>query len=207
MRLVVVGADSGVGRQLLEQGLGHGHEIVAVAEDGQLALSHERLRVLAADARDRDAIADAARDAEAAFLTLPVPPERPPVGLLPEATSSVVSALKLVRVRRLVALSAAGVGESREGLPLAYGVRVATSWRQTFAELAQLEEIVLFSGLEWTLLRPAALNDGPLTGLYRVRDNVLPERGKQVSRADVAALMLKALSSQRYIERIIAVAD
>lgn len=206
MRLVVVGAAGGVGRQIVEQGLGHGHEIVAIAEDSAFDIAHERLRVLHATTRDRDAIAEAAQGADAVLAALEAAAGRRAAPIA-DAMASAVSAAKLARVRRFVALSAAGVGESLGTVPLIYRLKVETVWREVFADLAAMEEVVLFSGLDWTLLRPAPLTDGPLTGLYRTRDNVLPERGKSVSRADAAAMMLKSLSSQRYVGRIIAFAD
>ncbi|MBE0476757.1 MAG: NAD(P)H-binding protein [Coriobacteriia bacterium] len=207
MRLLVVVASSGVGREIVEQGLGHGHEIAAFVHGPPPELARERLRVLGGDARDRDALARAAAGAEAVLAAFGGPDASCRSKLCSDAMSSVVSAMKLQRVRRLVALSAAGVGESRASVPPAQRLRIATSRREAYTDLGRMEEVVLFSGLDWTVVRPAELSDGPLTGLYRVRDNVLPERGRTISRADVAALMLKALSSERYVGRIIAPAD
>ena len=119
--------------------------------------------------RDRDAIAGAAEGAEAVLAALGSASDASGDDgrLFSASMAAVVSAMKLVRVRRLVALSAAGVGESRDGTPLAYRLKIASLWRDAFTDLERMEEVVLFSGLDWTLIRPAALTDGPLTGLYR----------------------------------------
>lgn len=207
MKLIVVGAAGGVGRQVVEQGLGHGHEIVAFVSSRPLELTHERLAVVRGDTRDRDAMAQAVEGADAVVAALGGPGEVAGARSRSEAADAVISAMKLCKVRRLVAQSAAGVGESRDSVPLTYRARIATQWRDVFVDLAAMEELVLLSGLDWTVVRPAALTDGPLTGLYRTRENVLPEGGRSISRPDVAALMLKALSGRRYIERIVAAAD
>jgi uncharacterized protein YbjT (DUF2867 family) len=59
------------------------------------------------------------------------------------------------------------------------------------------EALVRNSNLDWTIVRPGALTDGPLTGQYR---HSFPSSDRnialQVSRADVADFILKQLSDQ-----------
>jgi NAD(P)H-binding len=50
--------------------------------------------------------------------------------------------------------------------------------------------VVRDSGLDWGALRPPRLADKPLTGRYRTRRELDVRRGLQVSRADVAHLIL-----------------
>jgi putative NADH-flavin reductase len=51
VRLLVVGASGRTGRLVVEQALGHGHEVTAFVRDpARLAISHERLRVVTGDA-------------------------------------------------------------------------------------------------------------------------------------------------------------
>jgi len=63
--------------------------------------------------------------------------------------------------------------------------------KDAWADFVAMEEVVRASGLDWTVLRPPALTDKPLTGRYRTRRDA-NARGLQVSRADVAHLALAA---------------
>jgi uncharacterized protein YbjT (DUF2867 family) len=60
-----------------------------------------------------------------------------------------------------------------------------------------MEPEVKASGLEWTILRPTLLTNGPLTGRYTVSAG-RPAAGR-VSRADVAAAMLRAVEERLWI--------
>jgi uncharacterized protein YbjT (DUF2867 family) len=53
------------------------------------------------------------------------------------------------------------------------------------------------SGLEWTILRPTRLTNGPLTERYAVSTG--RPAVSSVSRADVAAAMLRAVEERLWI--------
>ena len=60
-----------------------------------------------------------------------------------------------------------------------------------YADLALMEDELRTSGLEWTVVRPPRLTNGPLTGRYRTESGRNLRRGLSISRADVAHLMLR----------------
>ena len=79
-------------------------------------------------------------------------------------------------------------------------------FREHYADLAQMEEIVRDSGLDWTIVRPPRLTDRPLTGTYRTASDRNLRRGLSVSRADLAHLMLRTLDRPETINQILRVA-
>ena len=81
-----------------------------------------------------------------------------------------------------------------------------TTLRQAYDELEAMERRIMASDLDWTIIRPSGLADGPLTGDYRVSlDGAVLKGAKRVSRADVAALVLKALSGSTYSRRAVTI--
>ncbi len=70
---------------------------------------------------------------------------------------------------------------------------------------AALEEIRRHD-LDWTLVRPLILTDGPWTGRYRVVAEGLPRGGFTISRADVADFMLQQVGSAEYVGGLPAIA-
>jgi uncharacterized protein YbjT (DUF2867 family) len=79
--------------------------------------------------------------------------------------------------------------------------------RAHYADLAQMEDILRDSGLDWTVIRPPRLTDKPLTGAYRTAYGQNLRRGIFVSRADVAHLMLRVLEQPQTIKQAIGIAN
>ena len=61
------------------------------------------------------------------------------------------------------------------------------------ADSVAMERIFAESSLDWTMVRPPELTNGPYTGKYRVRKGHLPAFGFKISRANVADYMIKAV--------------
>ena len=71
-----------------------------------------------------------------------------------------------------------------------------------FWDKARQEQVVAQSSLDWILVRPGVLTDGPKRGAYRHGVNV----GSfiltgTIGRADVADFMLKQLTNDQYLRR------
>jgi uncharacterized protein YbjT (DUF2867 family) len=79
--------------------------------------------------------------------------------------------------------------------------------RKHYADLAQMEDVLRDSQLEWTVVRPPKLNDGPLTATYQTAYGQNVRGGFSVSRADVAHLMLRVLAQPETIEQVVGVAS
>jgi uncharacterized protein YbjT (DUF2867 family) len=79
--------------------------------------------------------------------------------------------------------------------------------RDLYADLALMEDVLAGSGLDWTVVRPPRLTNGPVTGTYRTAFGRNLRRGLTISRADVAHLMLAALTQPQTIKQVIAIAN
>jgi putative NADH-flavin reductase len=117
--------------------------------------------------------------------------------LLSTGTRHIVGAMERQGVRRFVCESSLGVGDSRGRLGiLANAVAIPLMLRNVFADKEVQERIIRESGLEWVIVRPAILTNGPRTGRYRAGPGIghwfFPSK---ISRADVADFMLQQLAS------------
>ena len=79
--------------------------------------------------------------------------------------------------------------------------------RKHYADLAQMEDILRDSDLDWTAIRPPRLTDKPLTGTYRTARGQNLRRGLFIPRANVAHHMLRALDQPETIRQTIGVAS
>jgi putative NADH-flavin reductase len=106
--------------------------------------------------------------------------------------------------RRLIVVSAAVLFD----LGLLGALLRRTLLKNVSEDSAEMERIVMESGLDWTIARPPRLTNGPLTGRYRVADDQLPNRSAlaSISRADVAHFLLSELEQRLHIHHIVGVA-
>ncbi len=220
MKLTLFAATGGIGRELLAQAVAGGHDVTAVVRrPDQLPAG---VRAVTADlaTTDTDAIRPAVEGADAVLSALGQR-TRSDAGVCARGTGLIVDAMKVTDVRRLIVVSAAPMGrvpspdrptppkhDPGDGFWMRHlGSRVATTaFRRPYTDLAVMEDILRASALDWTAVRPPRLTDKPLTGVYRTAYGQNLERGLQISRADVAHLMLAVLDDPAALEQTVGVA-
>ena len=220
MRLTIFAATGGIGRHLLTQSLAAGHDVTAVVRN-PAALAGQ-VRTVAADLATASpaALESAVAGADAVLSGLG-PRSRADTGVTGRGTRAIVGAMQATGVRRIVVVSAAPIGTvASPGRPkppkhdpgdgffmrhlLSPAVRAVL--REHYADLAQMEDVLRDSGLDWTVVRPPRLDDKPATGRYRTAYGQNVRGGWIVSRADVAYFMLRALDQPETIKQTVGIA-
>lgn len=199
MNLVIFGATGTVGRELVTQALGAGHTVTAFTRGSGGPLKDlAGLQIFQGDVLDRDAVTAAVRGADAVLVTLGAGLKG---GLRAPGTANIVAAMRATGVRRLICQSTLGAGDSWANLNF-YWKRIMFGLllRAAYRDHQRQEEIVRASGLDWTIVRPAAFTDGPRTAAYKhgfpatLRDLTL-----KISRADVADFLVRQVSDRSYL--------
>jgi putative NADH-flavin reductase len=113
--------------------------------------------------------------------------------LIERSVPAILVAMQTHGIRRLMFTSAMGVGATYSDAPVMPKLFFRTLLRGIYADKAIGEQMIRNSTLEWTIVQPVQLNDGPLTKKYRAGER-LPLSGlPQVSRADTAHFILDRL--------------
>lgn len=200
MRLAIFGATGGTGRCLVAQALEQGHEVVAFARNpASVGVAHERLRVLRGDALDPAQVAEAVAGREAVLCALGAPNE-PGTAVLSGATRNILAAMEEAGVGRLVCETTAGLGDSRERVGFVFRrIIVPLTLKHVFADKEVQEDLIRRSKVDWVIVRPTRLTDGPQTGRYRVGTDLKLSASAAVSRADVADFMLRNVTGGEYV--------
>ena len=203
MRISVLGASGRTGRQVVEQALEAGHEVVAfVRRPEALDALCERLTVVQGDVLDAERVSEAVAGADAVVSALG-PRRDSPEAMLTRGMANVVAAMKEHGVRRLIVLTGAGV--RLESDPTSPGRSIMLGLLGLLAPSALRDsqgavEVIRASGLAWTVIRVPRLSDGRKTG--RVRSGALRlGPGHAISRADVAAFVLEQLADDRFMQQ------
>ena len=215
MRLAVFGSTGGTGRRLVERAIAEGHDVTALArKPSRVTARHERLHLVVGDAFDPASVRETIAGNEAVICVLgsrqpsnPLHPRRPgdPHGVGSAGSENIIAAMREHGLRRLVCQTAWGVGESRRdpGFAGAFfmNVLVPPLLRDEYADKEAQEKVVAESDLDWVIVRPMILTNGPWTNDYRADVDLKPGRRPYISRADVADFLLKQLSDEAFVRR------
>ena len=206
MRIVVFGASGGTGREVVAQALAEGDEVVAVARAGSVV--PPGAEVVRAGFDEDGVIEDAVRGADVVVSALGTR-GRGPTSVCTDGVGAAIAAMRRTGVRRLLVVSAAGLpGEGDDAL-LRWLVKpiLQRVLRHHYADMRRMEELVRASGLDWTIVRPPQLTDGPRTDRYRRALDRHLAGGRRVARADVATEILRAAADRDTVGHLVAIAD
>jgi putative NADH-flavin reductase len=221
MKLTIFAATGGIGHQILEQALAAGHDVTAVVRSPDKLPG--RVHAVKADlaTSDAEALMPAVGGADAVLSGLG-PRSKAEFGIVTRGTRAIIGAMQATGTRRIVVVSAAPVGtvaspgrpnppkhDPGDGFFMRYllspGIKAA--FGKLYTDLAQMEDDLAGSGLDWTVVRPPRLTGKPLTGSYRTAYGQNVRGGAFISRADVAHLMLAVLGEPETIKQVISVAN
>ncbi|MFC7546239.1 NAD(P)-dependent oxidoreductase [Plantactinospora sp. GCM10030261] len=201
MRVTVFGAAGRTGRHLVTGAVARHHEVTAFVRRRDGAPQPPGVRLVEGDVADPAAVrrAVAGRDAVICALGAATPVRRDPT--LVTGIRQIIAAMTDAGVPRLVYLSFLGVPDGRRQLSALGRLAVAPILlRNVSADHAEKEALIAASAVDWTIVRPPRLTDGPATGVYRhgtdIRaTSVVPT----ISRADLARFMLDQLDTTEYV--------
>lgn len=202
MKIIVFGATGKTGEHVCRLAVEQGHEVTAFTRSaGKVDTSTQNLRVAMGDVMDCTAVAAAVGGQNTAIVVLGSNGLRDKTTLA-AGTRNIVDGMTQKGTKRLIVLSAAGVGDSWGQIPLLAKVMFKTMLRNVYADHTEQEAVVKGSGLDWTIVRAAILKDDPASGKYTVGNS-----GKvgQINRADVAAFLVEQVDGSGYSEQAVSV--
>lgn len=203
LRLLVLGASGGVGRWAGRMAAARGHRVRALVRPGTAYAAPPGLEVVRGEVLEPGVLEAALEGVEAVVSCLGTKRRSPwnpwsavdgPTDLTARVARRLVEAGPARGVRRVVAVSAGGVGDSRGALhPLLRWAIDHSTLATQYADLGAMEASLEAGLLDWAAVRPTTLTGGSPTGAAREvsRYGLL----SRVSRADVAAWLLDAVEA------------
>ncbi len=208
LRILIIGATGGTGRQLVQQALDLGHQVTAlVRKPDKLRIEHPNLKVMKGDVLDYASIEAAMPGQSAVVCALGHKRWFYPTQILSEGTRNILRAMKACNVPRLICETSLGIGNAagRGGLFNTFFV-IPFILPFYFWDKVRQEEIIAETDRDWVIVRPGHLTDGAARGKYR--HDLNPGHfivGPRIARADVADFMLKQLTEDDYLGSAVAV--
>jgi putative NADH-flavin reductase len=203
--VLVIGASRGIGLETVKRALAEGHRVRAFARGAAaITVADPRLEKVAADALNRSQVAAALQGADAVIETLGAPTDLGAVlhgtRLFSAATRVLIDAMHVQGVRRLVAVTGLGAGDSRGRAGFLYDAVVfPLVLKRIYDDKDVQEQMIRASGLDWTIVRPGLLTSGRATGRARALTDPKDWTTGSVTRADVAAFLVREVFERRYL--------
>ena len=204
MQLLILGATGPTGQNLVRLALENFHQVTAlVREPAKLSLSHENLTIIKGDVLDETTLTNSLKGKDAVLSALGNGKSLKSSNLMVSAVNNLIPCMKATNVKRLVFLSAFGVGESFVQANFIQRLIFRTFLKNIYSDKTKADDMVGHSSLDWTLVYPVVLTNGPSTSKYKVGEN-LPMKGMpKISRADVAEFMLRQLTDNTYLRKTV----
>jgi putative NADH-flavin reductase len=207
MKLVIFGASGGTGQHLVQQALAQGHIVTAFARrpESILAAPSPGLTVAQGDVHDAAAVSAVIAGHDAVLSGLGAR-NLGKSDVLEVGVQNILVGMAAHRVRRIIVLGASGASADAgqhqgAGTRLLLKLISATILREPFRSQREQERQLEASAMDYTIVRPPRLLNGPFTGHYRVQEDGLPPGGVTINRADVADFMLRQLTDTAWIRK------
>jgi putative NADH-flavin reductase len=204
MKVSIFGASGGTGRLLTKHCLAANHDVTALVRTPEGFPYRDQVRVIEGNVFDAVAVRQTVEGADLVLSALGAR-SLGKEDVLERGITLIVAAMQQAGVRRIIALGSAGA--------LSNSLSQQPAWRRWFvqkivyntflkwpvaSQVAQWKTLSA-SGLDWTMVMPPMLTNGPGRGVYRVDGDALPRHGMRISRVDVADFMMQQISDPKWI--------
>ncbi|WP_158579953.1 NAD(P)-dependent oxidoreductase [Geodermatophilus marinus] len=202
VEVAVLGGTGRTGRAVVAELLRRGHDVAVLARDpATLGDAAASVRVVRGDSRDAGALTELTAGVDAVVSALG------PVGREPtlhrDTAAALVPVLQQAGVTRFVGVSGAGIdvpGDRKSRRDRLISALVQRLGGAVVADKPAEHAVFAASDLDWTLVRPPRLTDGPATG--RVEHHASEScRGTRIGRADLAAFLVDCVEQHLYPRR------
>ncbi len=204
MKVLVLGATGGTGREIVRQAVARGHIVAALVRSKANVRDLPGAKLIEGDACDEDALARALEGCDAVISSLGtgMSPFRE-VTVLSTATNALIAAMTWGRIRRLVCITGVGAGDSRGHGGIIYDRLIfPLLLRKVYEDKDRQEDAIRASSLEWVIVRPQALNDEPARGHIKAVTDLAGIHGGKIARSDVASFVVDQLTIDTWLHRI-----
>lgn len=203
MKAIVFGATGTIGRHLVEQALAKGYQVTAFCRNPDaIELQNPNLKLVKGDVFNKKEVQHAVQGQDVVCIALGSGKKRKG-NVRSKGTQHVIDAMQMHGVKRLICQTTLGIGDSQGNLNF-FWKRIMFGWflKEVFQDHVLQEGYVRDSGLDWTIVRPAAFTDGSQTGNYRHGFSAHEAGLKlKISRADVANFMIGQFSNMQYLHQ------
>jgi len=201
MKIALFGATGHTGRLVLDHLLEQGHIITAlVRTPANLDIQHPDLRIVKGNALVVDDVMNSIRGQDAVISVIGARTLKNDPPICSVSARNITNAMTQLGVKRLVFLSGVAMGE-KPGILMT--ILRLLLLKEVYADAVAADAIVQPTDLDWTIVRPYRMTNGPQTQKYRI--SLQPFRApillRLTSRGDVVDFMARATLEGTYLRQ------
>ena len=205
-KVLIIGASRGIGLETVKAALQAGHSVRALARSARrIPVDHPKLEKMAGDTLEMATVKRALTGIDIVFQSLGVSVGLEiilkPTRFFSKATRVLVTAMEEAQVKRLICVTGFGAGDSRGRGGFLYSAAFHLLLGRVYDDKDVQERIVRRSKLDWVIVRPVILTDGPKTNAYRALVDPRDWNCGFIARADVADFLVKQIDDDAFLHK------
>jgi putative NADH-flavin reductase len=209
MKIALFGATGGTGIEFLLQSKDYSHDITAfVRSPEKLKEQFPDLKIVKAAIDDYAVLKETVKDFDVIISLVGIAgilQARKPNALYERTAKSLIRLATENHIKRLIVVTSGGVVEAPNEPWFFKYLLKPIFLNKMYADMKVMEDMVLKSNLDFTIVRPPFLTKGKLTKQYRTILDKWFDDDKDLSRADLAHYLLNCLSDSTISKRIVGI--
>jgi len=207
MKVIIFGATGFSGQGILAEALKQGHEVTILVRDAsKIPIKHQNLTIVEGNVLNTQTVASVLHHQEAVIQCLGVggKGDGKPSTFISDATKIIVDEMQMQKIKRLIAMSNVGAGNSIAFQPWFFTKIILPyfmKWLKVIIEdKNRMEPIIMNSNLDWTIVRCPNIVDKPAKGRCNA---TLDGKGLKLSitLSDLSKFMVDQLKQTAFIKQ------
>lgn len=204
MKITVIGAGAGIGLQTVIQALERGHTVTALSRDTSPIPDHHLLTKINGSATITADLKQALKDSDAVLITVGTKNKKATTLFSDIAKALITVTAELNFLSPVLIITGFGSGKSKNYLSFFMRTVIRLFLKEQYSNKTLMEELIVNSTVNWEIIRPGILTNGPLTQSYQV----LPQLKKgmkvgKISRAAVAHFLVSEAENTRFLTQYV----
>ena len=207
MKIVIFGASGFSGKAILKEALAQNHQVtILVRSNVGVAFRDKNLKVVEGNVLDKEIVNQILHDQDAVIQCLGVggKGDGKPTTFISDATKIIVEEMEKNKVKKLIAMSNVGAGNSIAFQPWIFNKIILPyfmKWLKVIIDdKNKMEPIIMNSRLDWTIVRCPNIVDKPMKGNCKA---TLDGKGLKLSitLGDMATFMVKQIIDNTFLKQ------
>ena len=213
-RIVVLGGTGRIGNKISEIAIRRGYEVVCLGRSASLENTPLGAIPFQGNVTDNNTILEVIKRADVIILALSIPRKSKspfasitgPLDLHSSSMELILNALENSNTKRIIKISAQGVGDSRSRTGILFRILVYISnLRFAFKDHERADNMLKKSDLDWTIIRPPILKDDVLDQKIMGGEFLVTRSNSIISRTDLAKWTIDILDDSKWFRRCVTV--
>jgi len=204
MKIVIFGANGKTGSIIVQQALDIEYQVIAYVRNAEfIKINHPNLKIVVGNLNETLKMRDCISDSDACISALGGESLTKHAIDVMEGIDRIATVMEDLRVHRFIYLSSIGAGKSYSMMPQPLRFLVfEILLKVPLTDHNKNEQRITYSNLQWTIVRPGSLTNGPATENYNHGiKKIKLKKSPRISRANVAAFILRQLTDETYMQK------